>query len=158
MTDDPPRVMTIEIEKKPPADASPAGADQIRRRLAEFNHRTSGGSDHEELHVFLRDASGQVRGGLLGWTVWAWFHVDSLWVDEDLRGQGWGSRLLLCGESEARNRGCEVCEVDTFSFQAKGFYEKAGYHCFGTLQGIGKGRIQRHYLTKNLINHPAADS
>jgi ribosomal protein S18 acetylase RimI-like enzyme len=122
----------------------------IRRRLIEFNHLHSGGTDYRDLHLFLRDEHGKIRGGLLGWTVWSWFHIDSLWVDDTIRGEGWGTRLLGAGEEEAQERGCEISDVDTFTFQAKAFYEKAGYLRYGTLEGIGKGGIKRYYFHKSL--------
>ena len=122
----------------------------IQERLLEFNHLQSGGSDYRELHLLLRDENGEIRGGLIGWTVWSWFHIDSLWVDDPIRDEGWGTRLLSAGELEAQLRGCEVSDVDTFSFQAKAFYEKAGYLCYGTLEGIGKGRIKRYYFRKSI--------
>jgi hypothetical protein len=39
-------------------------------------------------------------------------------------------------EVHARERGCHSAWLDTFSFQARGFYEKLGYDEFGTTTGI----------------------
>jgi hypothetical protein len=36
-------------------------------------------------------------------------------------------------EIRARERGCHSAWLDTFSFQARGFYEKLGYEEFGRL-------------------------
>ena len=36
-------------------------------------------------------------------------------------------------EALARERGCHSAWLDTFSFQARGFYEKLGYQEFGRL-------------------------
>ena len=128
----------------------------IRQHMVAFNDQQSGGTDYRELQVILRDENGKVRGGLLGWTVWSWFHIDSLWVDEPIRGQNWGTSLIRAGEQEARTRDCEISDVDTFSFQAKAFYEKAGYLCYGTLSGIQKGEIERYYFRKSLREDGAA--
>lgn len=141
--------MKIEVLEENESGRTPE-ADLIRQRLVEFNQRESGGTDYRDLQVILRDGSGEVRGGLLGWTVWSWCHFDSLWVDESLRGRGWGKKLLEEGEEAARARDCELCDVDTFSFQARAFYEKAGYSLYGTLDGIGKGKIERYYFRKAL--------
>jgi hypothetical protein len=36
-------------------------------------------------------------------------------------------------ESEALARGCHSAWLDTFEFQARVFFERLGYECFGTL-------------------------
>ena len=43
------------------------------------------------------------------------------------RGLGLGTRLLEAFEAEARARGCRRVFVTSFTFQAPGFYERAGY-------------------------------
>lgn len=131
------------------AQACSTDIQWLQSRLSEFNAQHSGGLDYLPVNIFLRDSSGKLCGGLLGWTLWGWLHVDSLWVDEACRGQGQGTLLMKAAERTARIRGCTLAEVDTFSFQARAFYEKAGYAVFGTLPGIG-GRFERHYLSKKL--------
>jgi ribosomal protein S18 acetylase RimI-like enzyme len=52
-------------------------------------------------------------------------------------------------EAEALERGCRGVYVDTFHFQARGFYEKLGFAVFGTLEGMPAGGA-RYYLSKKL--------
>ncbi len=139
--------MKIELSASP---QNTNGAEAIRNALIAYNHEMSGGTDFENLQLLLRDPEGEVVGGLLAWTVWSWMHIDSLWVHDGHRQQGWGTQLLREAEAEAIKRGCVLAEVDTFNFQAKAFYEKAGYEIFGTLTGIGGGRIERYYFRKEL--------
>lgn len=56
-----------------------------------------------------------------------WLSIQYLWVSEELRGQGIGSKLLKTAEKEAVSRGAKYVFVDTFDFQAPGFYVKHGY-------------------------------
>jgi GNAT superfamily N-acetyltransferase len=70
-------------------------------------------------------------------------------VLEKQRGQGHASKLMQAAEAEARARGCKHALLDTFSFQALGFYKKLGYVEFGRLSGFS-GRHDRHYLYKSL--------
>lgn len=131
------------------AQASTADVEWVIQKMTAFNQAGSGGLDYAPLQLFLRDETGRLYGGLLGWTLWSWLHIDSLFVEKSLRGQGHGLRLLRAAERVATARGCTLAEVDTFNFQAKGFYEKAGYHVFGSLPGIG-GRFERFYLSRKL--------
>src|SRR5712692_3247481 len=47
----------------------------------------------------------------------SWLHIDNLWLDEALRGCGWGRRLLATAERVAVRRGCRGAWLDTRSFQ-----------------------------------------
>jgi GNAT superfamily N-acetyltransferase len=90
-----------------------------------------------------------VRGGLFGRHLWSWLYVEILWVDEGLRGAGWGTRLLEQAEDEARRAGCNRALLDTFEFQALPFYRQHGYSVFGTLDDFPPG-FRRYYLRKDL--------
>lgn len=103
----------------------------------------------QPLSVLVRDAEGRVLGGLSGSTNWGWLHVDLLAVSVALRGAGVGSKLLADAEEIARQRGCRYSFLDTFSFQALGFYEKHGYDIYGVLDDFPTG-AQRYFLKKSL--------
>jgi GNAT superfamily N-acetyltransferase len=60
--------------------------------------------------------------------------VDVLWVAESRRGQGLGQRLLSHVEEEGRRQGARRVELNTFGFQAPGFYEKLGYRLIGKVE------------------------
>ena len=70
-------------------------------------------------------------------------------LPEEARGQGTGRRILIAAEEEAVRRGCRYAWLDTFSFQARGFYEKLGYSVFGTLEDYPAGH-SRYFLRKTL--------
>ena len=52
-------------------------------------------------------------------------------------------------EAYARERGCTDAFLDTFSFEARAFYEKLGYRVFGTLENHPTGH-QHYFMTKRL--------
>jgi GNAT superfamily N-acetyltransferase len=56
------------------------------------------------------------------------FYVDDLVVDESLRGQGWGAKLLAWLERKARDLRCDTFALDsgTQRHQAHRFYFRAG--------------------------------
>jgi ribosomal protein S18 acetylase RimI-like enzyme len=107
--------------------------------------------DVRTLCVFARDAGGNIVGGLTGRTYWNYLDISFLWVHEAHRGAAYATALMSAAESEARNRGCSNVLLDTFSFQALGFYKKLGYSEFGRLSAF-TGSHDRHYLYKALGN------
>jgi GNAT superfamily N-acetyltransferase len=109
-------------------DENPAPADLVRLEhvLAAHNESKSEPRDYTPLVLFIRNGEGEIVGGLRGVTVWGWLFVSQLWVDEDLRGQDYGSNLMTTAETEARRRNCHAGYVDTFSFLALGFTKNLG--------------------------------
>jgi GNAT superfamily N-acetyltransferase len=108
--------------------------------LRQFNELRAGPVNLQPLAVLLvHPETEAVLGGLWGDTGFMQLHVGQLFVSESLRGNGHGSRLILCAEQEARRRGCVGAWLDTFSFQARGFYERLGYAVFGTIDDFPPG-------------------
>ena len=75
--------------------------------------------------------------------------MELLAVPESMRGQGIGTELMRRAEREAVVRGCRNAWLDTFEFQARPFYEKLGYTCFGELADYPPG-FSRYFLRKAL--------
>ena len=123
--------------------------DYIREALNQFNCAHVGDDGHTPLNLIEYDADGNIIGGLLGGTYWGWMYIDILWVREDHRRQGVGSRLMTEAEKEAMRRGCHHVHVDTMSWQAPMFYQKHGYEVIGVLPDIPRGN-QKYLLMKAL--------
>jgi ribosomal protein S18 acetylase RimI-like enzyme len=70
-------------------------------------------------------------------------------VHQDLRGQGVGTKLLRAAEQEAIKRGCQHIVLESFSFQAPGFYQKLGFEVFAVLEDHPRGH-RNYYLRKRL--------
>lgn len=105
--------------------------------------------NHAPLTLLLRDPGGIVQGGLVGTTVWGWLQIAQLWVADVLRGRGHGAALMRAAEDEGLRRGCHHAMLDTFDFQARGFYEHLGYRVFGELREFPRGHT-RFFLAKAL--------
>lgn len=122
----------------------------VNHALEEFNNKAVGPDNHELLNIVEYDDNGNVIAGILGGTYWGWMHIDILWVDENHRRSGIGSKLLKAAEDEARRRGAHSVHVDTMSWQAPEFYKKHGYRITGELNDIPTGNKKFH-LVKDLI-------
>jgi GNAT superfamily N-acetyltransferase len=103
----------------------------------------------EPLAVLAHDRQGALAGGAIGTINWNWLHVSLLWVSEACRHAGLGSRLLTEMERVAAQRGCTRAHLDTFSYQARPFYERLGYRLFGVLEDYPPGH-RRFFLEKAL--------
>ena len=121
----------------------------LAKKLMDFNQVGSGRSlDYRSLTIFLTHPdTEELLGGLWGGTAYSYLHIELLYLPEDLRGTGLGRQLIAQAEHEAIERGCLGVWLDTFSFQARGFYEKLGYAVFGTLEDYPPGH-RRFFLKK----------
>ena len=131
-------------------DGNERDVHEIHEMLKEYNLTHREASRNIPIGVFLEDEMGRKLAGLTGETFGNWLCTQFLFVGEQLRSQGIGSKLLEAAEEEARRRGCKYAFVDTFSFQAPAFYKKRGYREVFTLEEYpytGK----RHYYTKELL-------
>jgi len=99
--------------------------------------------------VFARDPGGRVVAGVYGTVNWNWLHISLIWVSSELRRKGMGRRLIAGIEGVGRQRGCTQAHLDTFSYQARPFYEKLGYEVFAVLEDYPPGQ-QRFFLRKRL--------
>jgi GNAT superfamily N-acetyltransferase len=103
----------------------------------------------EIINIFLKDANKKVHGGIIVTVLWNGMEINSLWVEESLRGQGLGKKLVLAAEKEGRKRGCKIIYTNTFTWQAPKFYEKLGYKPYGKLDNFPPGNSLTYYF-KNL--------
>ena len=132
-------------------EAAPAARDveALGRGLTEHALPTTGRPGFQPLGVFARDQGGALVGGVYGQVNWNWLHVALVWVAAPRRHTGLGSRLLAALEAAAMERGCTQAHLDTFSYQARPFYERHGYRLFGELGGFRDGH-RRYYMVKDL--------
>ena len=125
--------------------------DVVGWGIHNYNIQIAGDTQSKQLCFVLRAPDKKTVGGLIGKTYWDWLYIDLLFVKEELRGRGYGHRLLEMAEDEARKCGVKNVYLDTFSFQAPEFYKKYGYHVFGELKDFPQGH-QRYFFTKQLRN------
>ncbi len=131
------------------SDPSPSDSAFIEDGLHRFNLLHVEPDQHTLLRIFSRNDQGILIGGLLGETFWRWLYVADLWVREDHRHSGLGTELMRQAEAEAIRRGCAHAYLDTFDFQAPGFYTKLGYVTWAVLDDLPPGH-KRIYFKKDL--------
>jgi len=139
-------MQSLQIEVEP----APKDIRFLQDRLYDYNVEQTGSGDGKWLSIFFRDDAGEVVAGLRGWTWCGACRVQSLWVRQDLRRQGYGQRLLGAAEQKARARGCDQVSLDTFSFQAPLFYKKLGYEVIAVVEGFPCRPHSEYHLRKTL--------
>ena len=128
--------------------------DEASRKFIEdgvdlHNVAATGLSAWYPVNFVLRGERGDVLGGLLS-SLWGdWLHVTHLWVSAAVRGAGHGRSLMLEAEAYARARGAVGITLETFSFQARPFYERLGFEVCGIVEGYPPGHV--NFLMKKVL-------
>ena len=128
--------------------------DYIRTKIIEYNQtKLPDEVKHpiKNVSFMLRTKEGEILGGITGEISWSNLHIDFLWVDESLRGGGYGKQLLDHIEKTARAHNCRGIQLDTYSFQAPDFYQQCGYKVVGLIEEHPMKDFQKYYLEKKLI-------
>lgn len=119
------------------------------------NEAAGGPSQSELLAVTVRDPSGAVVGGLWGRTGYGFLFVELLALGP-AKGHGLGRAVMELAEAEARRREMTGMWVDTFTFQAPGFYLKLGFWEYGRITGYPPGH-DRIFFVKRFDTVPGDD-
>jgi GNAT superfamily N-acetyltransferase len=139
----------MPVRIKAERSRSAAVSRELWKGLVKFNREQAGPLAYSRKVLSVRDGKGSLLGGLILQSYWRESYIELLWLAARARGTGIGSRLIKEAERHARRRGSRLIHLNTFSFQAPGFYEKQGYRRFGGMSGSPRGE-QRHFYVKRL--------
>lgn len=132
-------------------EADSGDNNYVRNQMIEFNLNHFPDDlkgRYQEINLLLRNADGEILGGIVGEICWSWLEIHYLFVDERFRKSGYGAKLLSEVENMAREKQCEFVKLDTLSFQALDFYIKQGYEIYGKIENAG--RHTHYYMKKDL--------
>ncbi len=123
----------LSVEDPP----SPGDQRLIEAGLTQHALPITGPPGFRPIAVLARDRRRALVAGAVGTLNWNWLHVALL----------------------AADHGCTHAHLDTFSYQARPFYERRGYRVFGILDNDPPGH-QRFFMQKSLGESaaPASDS
>lgn len=116
---------TITLEKEPRSEEMGA----LSQKNSAYAQAQGLDADvaRQEIAIFVRNAAGEIIGGIYGGYSGSWMFIDTLWLHESLRGQGYGTKLIRAIEQAVAARGIHRTILGTSSFQAPEFYKKLGY-------------------------------
>ena len=141
----PKAVARIVVERSHAAKAS----RELWKGLVNFNRQQAGPLKYSRTVLSVRDGKGRLLGGLILQSYWRESYIELLWLSARARRSGFGSRLIQEAERRARRRDSRLIHLNTYSFQAPGFYEKQGYRRLGRMSGSPQGD-SRHFYVKRL--------
>lgn len=121
--------------------------EAIAAPLRAYNVAHGGDPRVRSVAIMLIDDNGMKVGGLWGKCAYDWLFVDLLTVPPEHRGGSYGKKLMAEAEHMARANHCVGIYLDTFEFQARGFYEKLGFVVFGELADHPRGQ-RKFFLMK----------
>ena len=134
---------TLVLEESP----DPSVRALILAPLSLHNEQAAGPGCWETLAVTVRDPSGAVVGGLWGRCGYGFVFVELLALGP-ARGGGLGREVMALAEAEARRRGLLGMWLDTWTFQAPGFYQKLGFIECGRITGYPPGHDRIFYMKR----------
>ena len=131
----------------------------IDNKLSQFNRekcqwlRNNSGIDQKEYeekeYNFLAYMEDKLIGGAIGYIKYNWYFLDLLYVDEEYRGQDIGTELINQIEKLAQKEKLVGIRMETWNFQARGFYEKNGYIVYAEIKDCPPGTID-YFLKKKI--------
>jgi GNAT superfamily N-acetyltransferase len=88
-------------------DYAPSQADNavVKEGLIK-SYEAQFGERDKEFSIFLKNNSGKVFGGVQAIFDSEAIYIEALWIEENLRKQGYGKKLLAAAEREAIENGC----------------------------------------------------
>jgi len=120
---------------------------KILEPLAAYNESVAGPGRWGLLAVTVRRQDDAVVGGLWGRTGYGFLFVELLALGP-AKGLGLGREVMALAEAEARRRGLLGMWLDTWTFQAPGFYQKLGFTECGRIPEYPPGHDRIFYMKR----------
>lgn len=103
--------------------------------------------------IFIKDKQDKVLGGISGVLFYESLYIDSLWIDESLRKQGLGTKLMDEAENFGKKQGAKFITLNTMDWEGLHFYQKLGFSIEFIRDGYAKDS-KMFLLRKNLTSFP----
>ena len=134
---------TVTLE----TDPDPSLRAKILEPLDKYNDAAAGPGRWGTLAVTVRGGDGEVVGGLWGRTGYGFLFVELLALGP-ARGLGLGRKVMGMAEAEAKQQGLLGIWLDTWTFQAPGFYPKLGFAECGRITEYPPGHDRIFYVKR----------
>ena len=137
--------VTITVDPETAAEDNKFLLESVRRYAVETALRQCPEAKVEPLTIVIQNKQEEIVGGLFGELFLGSMMIKVLWLAEEYRNQGYGTKLMRMAEDWARQKNAQILWLDTYSFLAPRFYEKLGFEQFGFIQVQDSGPIRQFY-------------
>lgn len=122
--------------------------NEIRYYLDEYNSKHITYRLDGMLRIGL-EADGKLIAGLIAYmSVYKIMYVDTVFVDENYRRQGYGRKLVQEMERQAKELGVNTIRLDTFNWQGTEFYKSLGYEAVGHYANVEDGFEETFFVKR----------
>jgi N-acetylglutamate synthase-like GNAT family acetyltransferase len=123
---------------------------KIHNGILDYNSSYFNDLQIKNFGCFLYDKDNEVCGGLTGKISNETIFVDYFWIPESKRVNSTGSKIMNKLEVEAKSLGVKSICLDTYTFQAPGFYKKLGFIEVGRFEDYPKKGIDTIFFQKKI--------
>ena len=85
------------------------------------------GESPRKQYYSLKNHENIIVGGIMGYATLNMFFISHLYVNESVRNQGLGQKLLIAIENSATKLGCNLLRLNTLNEQTGNLYARAGF-------------------------------
>lgn len=115
----------------------------------------AGARSNKPYTIFIASQTGDIVAGALGRIVTCngenTCMLNRLWVNEQHRKHTLGTKIMRELEQYATRKNCQFIQLETYEWQAKGFYEKLGYTTIATIPNPGHYAGGEHYYMRKKL-------
>lgn len=146
------RINTMHLQLSFEKDPHPEDMQVLNNGIMAYAKKKKGFNDAWEFFTFfVRDPNNTILGGCNGCALYGLIYIDSLWVSDSIRNQGWGTRLVNAALEYGKEKGCTFATVNTMDWEALAFYKKLGFKLESECHGFQKNSVC-YFLRKELLN------
>lgn len=129
--------------------------DHLKHKIRAFNneyspyHKASREPGYVQPILITKKENGKLIGGLSARYYWDMIYLDEFYIDATYRKSGLGSDMLKTLIGIGQDKMAKYICLETFSFQARQFYEKFGFEVIGEIKDYPPGESM-FTMRKNL--------
>lgn len=133
-------------------DTSPSGKKiaTIYNGLKHYNLAELGNLTEQDIACFAVNDQGEISGGVTAQYRHQTLQINYFWIHLSLRNSGLGTQLFNALENDTINKNLHAICLDTYSFQAPGFYLNLGFSEVGRYRDYIKPGVDKVFMQKIL--------